>query len=205
MIRLLQELDARRYTPVVYVVADSDTTSIPRLQRYIREGDSNGKKGGRVVWEGRYPAEEENCSSADTTECNKSKNCTAPAAVVHRLPRAREVHQSYLSSIFTTLHSFIQTLLLLWKVRPELILANGPGTCVPVIYSAFLFRVLWPLLGCKVIFVESLCRVQTLSLSGKLVYPIVDQFVVHWPYLQKKYPLVEVCDVFVQHDGQGGG
>eukprot|EP00571_Detonula_confervacea_P009486 CAMPEP_0172314650 /NCGR_PEP_ID=MMETSP1058-20130122/23040_1 /TAXON_ID=83371 /ORGANISM="Detonula confervacea, Strain CCMP 353" /LENGTH=243 /DNA_ID=CAMNT_0013028571 /DNA_START=248 /DNA_END=979 /DNA_ORIENTATION=- len=199
MMRLLQELDPGRYAPVIYVVADSDTTSIPRLQKYIiRQGEGHVGQQGR--WEGRYPAEsacEKGAAAAHSTSL-----CCAP---VHRLPRAREVHQSYLSSIVTTLHSFLQTLILLWKVQPELILANGPGTCVPVIYSAFLFRL--SLLGsrssyrCKVIFVESLCRVRTLSLSGKLVYPIVDRFVVHWPYLRRKYPMVEVCDVLVRHDG----
>ena len=192
MIRLLRELDVNRYAPVIYVVANSDTTSIPRLQKFIREEEKNGlRQKDLSLWRGRHP--DERCGGFGAV------------AAVHRLPRAREVHQSYLTSIFTTLHSFIQTLLLLIKVRPELILANGPGTCVPVVYAAFILRILTLGYGVssKVVFVESLCRVQTLSLSGRLVYPIVDSFVVHWPYLQRKYPLVEVCDVFVlQHDGQ---
>lgn len=192
MIRLLRELDVNRYAPVIYVVANSDTTSIPRLQKFIREEEKNGlRQKDLSLWRGRHP--DERCGGFGAV------------AAVHRLPRAREVHQSYLTSIFTTLHSFIQTLLLLIRVRPELILANGPGTCVPVVYAAFILRILTLGYGVssKVVFVESLCRVQTLSLSGRLVYPIVDSFVVHWPYLQRKYPLVEVCDVFVlQHDGQ---
>ena len=39
----------------------------------------------------------------------------------------------------------------------------------------------------KLIFFESWCRVRDLSLSGKLVKPIVDEFIVHWPELTKKY------------------
>lgn len=202
MIRLLQELDPCKYTPIVYVVTDSDTTSIPRLQKYIKEydeGDTNESNGSeprqhKSRWEGRYPVE--NCNDKKELESFASSS----VASVHRLPRAREVHQSYLSSIFTTIYSFLQTLVLLYKIRPELLLTNGPGTCVPVIYSIFLFRLFSLNRSCKIIFIESLCRVQTLSLSGKLVYPIVDQFVVHWPYLKDKYPLVEICDVFVQHD-----
>ena len=210
MLQLLQELDTKRYAPVIYVVADSDTTSIPRLQKYIREG--NTQNGKRLSWDGRYPVEKKNDAVAAKENGNEHNGAT-----VYRLPRAREVHQSYLSSIPTTLHALLQTIMLMWKVRPELVLANGPGTCVPVIYSAFLYRLLQSLLlrfvlllpnntnhhcsCCKVIFVESLCRVKSLSLSGKLVYPIVDQFVVHWPYLKEKYPLVQVCEVFVRHDG----
>ena len=196
MIRLLQELDPNRYAPVVYVVADSDTTSIPRLQKYISEDDEayirnneHQQQRHKRRWKGRNPVEKRPCPSQ------------IELAEVFRLPRAREVHQSYFSSIFTTINSFTKTLVLVYKVQPELLLTNGPGTCVPVIYSIFLFRLL--LLrqrSCKVIFVESLCRVQTLSMSGKLVYPIVDRFVVHWPYLKRKYPLVDVSDVFVRHD-----
>ena len=212
MLQLLEELDTERYAPVIYVVADSDTTSIPRLQKYIREG--NTQNGKRLSWDGRYPVEKKNDAVAAKENGNEHNGAT-----VYRLPRAREVHQSYLSSIPTTLHALLQTIMIMWKVRPELVLANGPGTCVPVIYSAFLYRLLQSVLlrfvllfpnnhnnhcsCCKVIFVESLCRVKSLSLSGKLVYPIVDQFVVHWPYLKETFPLVQVSEVFVRHDGHG--
>ena len=207
MIRLLQELDPCTYTPVVYVLAESDTTSIERLQKYIKEnevdvGDYNNgekrKKRSSSKWIGRYPIEKSSNQSS-STRVDPSKQSS-----VYRLPRAREVHQSYYTSIFTTIHSFVQTLILLNKIQPELLLTNGPGTCIPVIYSLFLHRILSFKSSkrcCKLVFVESLCRVQTLSLSGKLVYPIVDRFIVHWPYLKEKYPLVDVCDVFVRHDG----
>jgi beta-1,4-N-acetylglucosaminyltransferase len=188
MMRLLDELDPDRYGPVAYVVADTDATSLPRLEEHIAKDG-----GGRI--DDRNPANSSLCE-------------------VHRLPRAREVHQSYVSSVLTTLHSFLSTLALLREVRPDLIIANGPGTCVPVIYASFFLRVLsfllpgggvggggasWTLRRCKLIFVESVCRVRTLSLSGRLAYPIVDLFVVHWPYLKERYPLARVSDVFVRH------
>jgi beta-1,4-N-acetylglucosaminyltransferase len=40
----------------------------------------------------------------------------------------------------------------------------------------------------KMLFIESFCRVYSLSLSGKLLYPIVDKFVVHWKELKERYP-----------------
>ena len=202
MIRLLQELDPLLYTPVVYIVAESDTTSIERLQKYIKENEvdnEQNKKRSSSRWIGRYPIEK---SSNQSSSIDSSKQSSAVASV-YRLPRAREVHQSYYTSIFTTIHSFLQTRILLNKIQPELLLTNGPGTCIPVIYSLFLHQILSfksSKRSCKIMFVESLCRVQTLSLSGKLVYPIVDRFIVHWPYLKEKYPLVDVCDVFVRHD-----
>ena len=40
----------------------------------------------------------------------------------------------------------------------------------------------------SVVYVESFCRVETLSLSGKILYYMADQFVVQWPQLSDKYP-----------------
>ena len=39
----------------------------------------------------------------------------------------------------------------------------------------------------KIIFCESFARVQHLSLTGKLLYYVADEFVVQWPQLQMKY------------------
>lgn len=51
--------------------------------------------------------------------------------------------------------------------------------CLPPIFSSqvLLFR------PCSLVFVESFCRVESVSLSGRLLYPVVDEFVVQWPQL----------------------
>lgn len=188
MIRLLDELDSERYlSNLVYIVADSDNTSLPRLEEHLKAK-----------------------TTPTTTQLDASSSYE-----VYQLPRAREVHQSYLSSIYTTLRSIVSTYTLLRNVQPDLIIANGPGTCVPVLYVACVLRwisysisFLFPSSSkttlssfqqCKMIFVESVCRVKTLSLSGRLVYPIVDLFIVHWPYLRDNgYPLAELSDVFIR-------
>ena len=46
--------------------------------------------------------------------------------------------------------------------------------------------VLWR--RCWLVYVESIARVETLSLSGKILYRIADQMFVQWPQLQRKYP-----------------
>jgi hypothetical protein len=40
---------------------------------------------------------------------------------------------------------------------------------------------------CFVAFTESIARVDHLSLSGKLLYPIADRFMVQWEPLAKRY------------------
>ena len=47
------------------------------------------------------------------------------------------------------------------------------------------------LAGARLIFVESWCRVESLSLSGRLLYPVAHRFVVHWPRLRDRYPRAE--------------
>lgn len=57
-----------------------------------------------------------------------------------RLPRSREVGQSYLSSTLTTLYAMLHAFVLVWRTLPSLVLCNGPGTCIPVCVAAFAVR-----------------------------------------------------------------
>jgi beta-1,4-N-acetylglucosaminyltransferase len=105
---------------------------------------------------------------------------------LYDIPRAREVGQSYTSSVFTTLYACYFASRLVLQLRPELILCNGPGTGIPIILAGWFLRVLGA--TCQVVFVESYCRVQTLSMTGKILYPFADLFVVHWKELHEKFP-----------------
>ncbi|XP_034671158.1 UDP-N-acetylglucosamine transferase subunit ALG14 homolog [Drosophila subobscura] len=105
-----------------------------------------------------------------------------------RVPRSRNVGQSWLSSVFTIIYALLWSCWLIWRDRPQLVLCNGPGTCVPYCYAAYMWRLLGRLPAhSRIVFVESFCRVETLSLSGRLLLPLVDMFVVHWPALTKRY------------------
>uniref|UniRef100_A0A0N5AD54 UDP-N-acetylglucosamine transferase subunit ALG14 n=1 Tax=Syphacia muris TaxID=451379 RepID=A0A0N5AD54_9BILA len=105
------------------------------------------------------------------------------------ISRSREVLQSYITSIFTTLKAFLECL---WIARTrtfDLLICNGPGTCIPVCFAVALFDLV-RLRNTKIVYFESICRVERLSLSGKLLYflGITDLFVVYWPELLEKYP-----------------
>lgn len=97
--------------------------------------------------------------------------------------RSRQVHQSFLTSVFTTLFAFLKCLPTVYKSRPDLILCNGPGTCVPVCLSAVLLRMFFINTECKIVFVESFCRTESLSLTGKLLRYFTNLFIVQWPAL----------------------
>ena len=44
------------------------------------------------------------------------------------------------------------------------------------------------LMGIQVIYVESYTRLKDLSLTGRILYPFADLFLVQWKQLTRKYP-----------------
>lgn len=109
-----------------------------------------------------------------------------PDGALASVPRAREVGQSWISTTWTTAAATLRSCLLLAKVRPDLILCNGPGTCVPFCLLSWLGNKAG-LSGTKIVFVESICRVETLSLSGRILLRFADETLVQWPELADKY------------------
>ncbi|GBG34226.1 UDP-N-acetylglucosamine transferase subunit ALG14-like [Hondaea fermentalgiana] len=114
----------------------------------------------------------------------------ASRATTHPIRRSREVGQSYISSAWTTAAATIDSIAVVMRTKPRLVLCNGPGTCVPVCIGALLLRFLGLGDPC-IIFVESFCRVKTLSLTGKILYGIADRFIVQWPELADQFPRAE--------------
>ena len=104
--------------------------------------------------------------------------------------RAREVKQSFLPSIISSLICSSQSIILLLKLKPDLLMVNGPGTCVPLCLIARFLNWLG-FLSASIIFIESFCRVNSLSISGRIVYFICDKLVVQWQNLRRKYPRAE--------------
>jgi beta-1,4-N-acetylglucosaminyltransferase len=74
--------------------------------------------------------------------------------------------------------NLFRNLALAWRVvrreRPDAILSTGAGLAVP-------FFVVGRLLRCRTVYVESVTRTETISLSGRLVYPLASRFFVQWP------------------------
>ncbi|TGB01725.1 PssD/Cps14F family polysaccharide biosynthesis glycosyltransferase [Halobacillus salinus] len=83
--------------------------------------------------------------------------------------------------IFKFSFNIIKSLFLFLKHRPDVIITTGAHTAVPMCYIAKLFRK-------KVIYIESFAKTSSPNLSGKLIYPIADLFVVQWESMKKVYP-----------------
>ncbi|KAL3072468.1 hypothetical protein niasHS_017442 [Heterodera schachtii] len=111
---------------------------------------------------------------------------------VRIVPRAREVGQNLLSSLGSTVVAFFYSFKLVYQERADVVISNGPAIGLGICLFACLFDFL-RLYRCRVVFVESICRVQKLSLTGWLIYyfRISHAFIVQWKNLQKKYPRSE--------------
>jgi len=107
---------------------------------------------------------------------------------LHYIPRSREVGQSYFTSIFTTLRAILVSFVLVWKVKPDLVLANGPGTCLPICLSAWVLKVIGIIPHCFIALSESYACVYHPSLTTTLLYPFVNVLFVQWTNLLKRYP-----------------
>jgi len=67
------------------------------------------------------------------------------------------------------------------RERPRVILTTGAGVAVP-------FAWVGRLLGARVVYVESLTRIESPSLSLRLVRPVVSHLYVQWPELAEALP-----------------
>lgn len=67
------------------------------------------------------------------------------------------------------------------KEKPDLIISSGAAVAVPFFYVGKLF-------GAKTVYIEVFDRMDKPTLTGKLVYPITDLFVVQWEEMKKVYP-----------------
>jgi beta-1,4-N-acetylglucosaminyltransferase len=128
-------------------------------------------------------------SDATSVASATASQVVPPGSIIHRIPRSREVGQTYISSVFSSARSAVAALSLVARLRPRLVLCNGPGTCLPVCAAAWLLACLG-VCNTRVCFVESVCRVKTLSLTGRLLYHsrFADKVLVQWPQLLEKYP-----------------
>ncbi|KAF9643797.1 oligosaccharide biosynthesis protein Alg14 like protein, partial [Thelephora ganbajun] len=150
---LTSALDFARYTPRTYIISDGDTLSAQKAH--------------------------------ELEERKRDRDSNSKYTLLY-VPRARRVHQplwttppSVLASLIACVRHAVRAVL-----NPEsawdVLILNGPGTCFSICAAVYFNRFLG-LPSPRVIYIESFARVRSLSLSGKLLRPFVDRFIVQWP------------------------
>lgn len=92
-----------------------------------------------------------------------------------------QVNRKNLRYLFRFIRSFFAIRRILSKEKPTHIISFGAMCTVPVC-------IIGKLMNIKVIYVESYTRIKDLSLTGKIIYPFADLFVVQWKQLVFRYP-----------------
>ncbi len=107
---------------------------------------------------------------------------TLPGADVSSLLAEEQVTIAH-SPTNRNLKNLVRNAVLAWRLlrrrRPDAILSTGAGLAVP-------FFVIGRLLGIRLVYVESVTRTESLSLSGRLVYPLASRFFVQWPAVAER-------------------
>lgn len=84
-----------------------------------------------------------------------------------------------------SIKALIKNTIIAWNVlhkeKPNLIISSGAAVAVPFFYLGKIMRA-------KLIYIEVFDRIDKPTLTGKLVYPITDEFIVQWDEQKKVYP-----------------
>ncbi|KAI0733193.1 glycosyltransferase family 1 protein [Fomitopsis betulina] len=150
---LLSALDFNRYSPRTYIISEGDILSARKA----------------IALE---------LSKAADSVFHSGK--TKPYTIL-TIPRARRVHQPLYTTPVTAAQSLLTCLYHVTMVPiatrtpfADVLVLNGPGTCFVLCLAVAINRIIG-LPSPRLIYVESFARVRSLSLSGKLMRPLVDR------------------------------
>lgn len=79
------------------------------------------------------------------------------------------------------LRNFLLARRVLRDFQPDLVVSTGAGVAVPFFVAA-------RFAGVRTLFIEVVDRVASRTLTGRLVYPFADEFVVQWAVQRHLYP-----------------
>lgn len=163
------------------------------MLRILKDVDFNKYK--ERIWV-HYPEDEMSVSKAlkfEEAKANGNNNNTNGKCTLKEIKRARKVGQAWISTIFTSITS-LQMAVSIAMMNPDVIICNGPGTSVMLCLASFILKFIG-FNHSRVVFIESLARVHSLSLSGMLLLPLADRFIVQWPELAAKYQRAEYHNI----------
>ncbi|KAF7315597.1 UDP-N-acetylglucosamine transferase subunit ALG14 [Mycena indigotica] len=163
---LISALDFARYRPRTYIISDGDTFSLQK--------------------------------AVDLENLKATATCPADYSLI-TVPRARRLHQPLYTIPPTALRALLSCIYYLtFASRPlgDVLILNGPGTCLVLCIAVYINKFLG-IAAPRLIYIESFARVESLSLSGKLLHPLVDRFIVQWKQLAEKVKGAEFYELLV--------
>lgn len=96
----------------------------------------------------------------------------------------RQQERKNIFFIFNLIYNTIKSLIILLRERPKIIISTGAGVVIPMcVFGHFL--------GSRIVFIESFAKINTPTITGRIVYKICDKFYIQWHDLKKYYPKAE--------------
>ena len=84
-------------------------------------------------------------------------------------------------SIKALIINTVKAIKIIYRERPDLIISSGAAPAIPFFYIGKLF-------GAKMIYIEVFDRINKPTITGKIVYPVTDKFIVEWEEMKQVYP-----------------
>ena len=83
-------------------------------------------------------------------------------------------------NIFNLIRNTFLAIKVIRKEKPTYIISTGAAVAVPFFYIGKLF-------GAKTIYIEVFDRINKSTLTGRLIYPVTDKFIVQWDEMKTVY------------------
>lgn len=93
----------------------------------------------------------------------------------------KQVNRKELTCIINMLSNTVKTIKLLIQEKPDIIISTGALATIPLCVFGKIFRK-------KIIFIESFAKINSPTLTGKVIYKFADQFYVQWENMLEIYP-----------------
>jgi len=93
----------------------------------------------------------------------------------------KQVNRHEKDLLIKMVQNFFISIKIFFEEKPDFVITTGALATIPMCIIAKVFRK-------KVIFIESFAKVNSPTLTGKLIYKFADQFYVQWEEMLKIYP-----------------
>lgn len=93
----------------------------------------------------------------------------------------KQVNRHELKFIYYMIYNTLKTIIIFLKEKPDIVISTGALATIPMCIVAKLFRR-------KIIFIESFAKINSPTLTGKLLYKFADKFFVQWESMKEFYP-----------------
>lgn len=82
---------------------------------------------------------------------------------------------------FKLLYNCFKSVYLYFKIHPDYIVTTGVHTAGPISLIGKVF-------GTRIVYIETFASIKQSTVTGKLLYPVSDKFIVQWESMKKQFP-----------------